>query len=52
MQVSYGLAKEIDVKDEYWSGVEERWVYCESLGQVWRLVYPDPPFKGCWLPIE
>ncbi|MEZ9526866.1 hypothetical protein [Enterovibrio norvegicus] len=29
-------------------GLEEKWFKNSSNGEVWRLVRPDPPFKGNW----
>lgn len=29
-------------------GVDEYWYKCTSCGQLWRLVEPDPPFRGIW----
>lgn len=29
-------------------GVEERWYRCKTSGEVWRLVAPEPPFRGLW----
>lgn len=29
-------------------GLDESWVRCKRCGQVWRVVEPDPPFKGMW----
>lgn len=29
-------------------GLDEFWFKCRSCGKVWRLVEPDPPFKGMW----
>lgn len=28
--------------------LEEYWYQCQSCMQIWRLVAPDPPFKGLW----
>ena len=48
-QIENGSAKEVDVRVHYSdAGFEERWFEFKSVGQVWRLVYPDPPFKGYW----
>ncbi len=30
------------------AGLDEYWFKCKSCGHVWRLVEPDPPFKGMW----
>lgn len=29
-------------------GCKEKWYTCSACGGVWRLVDPDPPFKGLW----
>ena len=29
-------------------GLEEKWFKNISNGESWRLVRPDPPFKGIW----
>jgi len=29
-------------------GLMEAWFKCKKCGQTWRLVEPDPPFKGMW----
>ena len=29
-------------------GLPEKWYRCTRCGTVWRLVEPDPPFKGLW----
>ena len=29
-------------------GIDEYWYECRSCGRIWRLVEPDPPFKGVW----
>jgi hypothetical protein len=51
-QVRSGLAKEERVRKPY-SGVEwdEHWYRCVSTKETWRLVAPDPPFKGVFKPI-
>ena len=48
-QINNGSAAEIKVKN-YYAGVnfEERWFEFNSIGEVWRLVYPDGPFMGYW----
>lgn len=48
-QIDDGSVAEINV-DDYYAGVnfEERWFEFKSIGQVWRLVYPDGLFKGYW----
>lgn len=29
-------------------GEDERWFRCKECGHIWRLVYPDAPFRGVW----
>lgn len=31
---------------------EEHWYKCRNCSQVWRLVYPDFPFKGLWKQVK
>lgn len=38
---------EIQVKKAY-AGFPEKWYKCKLCSKVWRLVYPDFPFKGLW----
>ncbi len=45
--VNDGILIEIPVKKPY-AGFPEQWYKCKSCSQVWRLVYPDFPFKGKW----
>ncbi|ANN28933.1 TPA: hypothetical protein I7221_10680 [Vibrio vulnificus] len=33
-------------------GVDEDWFECMACGSVWRLVEPDPPFKGMWTKVS
>jgi hypothetical protein len=48
-EVTSGFAREISVNNSY-SGLSfnERWFCYNSIGEVWRLVYPDFPFRGYW----
>ena len=48
-QISEGAAVEVEVGN-YYAGVnfKERWFKFETIAQVWRLVYPDGPFRGYW----
>jgi hypothetical protein len=46
-QLSHGVISDIPVGERY-SGattLEERWIRRES-EEIWRLVAPDPPFRG------
>ncbi len=47
-QVRSGLveAVELDPKKRWGTSFDERWYKCRQHGDVWRLVAPDPPFKG------
>lgn len=47
-QVSSGLAEavELDPKRRWGTSFEECWFRCGPQGDVWRLVAPDPPFRG------
>lgn len=48
-----GVLTEVPVLDRY-SGFEmldERWFTAPS-GQVWRLVGPEPPFRGVFLMVD
>ena len=52
-QIASGLAAQVPVQSPY-SGSslwEEHWYQCLSDHQIWRLVAPDPPFKGIFTPI-
>lgn len=48
-QVIENIACEIPVKESYaGTGFTERWFQCLASNSVWRLVYPDGPFRGYW----
>jgi hypothetical protein len=52
-QVATGVAKPVKVRKPY-SGLEtlnEHWYQCLASKQTWRLVAPDPPFKGIFEPV-
>jgi hypothetical protein len=51
-QVRCGVAKEVRVAKRY-SGVDwdEHWFQCLSGKDTWRLVAPDPPFRGVFKPV-
>ena len=39
----------VSVTEKYSNfGFLERWYRCVKCQTVWRLVEPDPPFKGLW----
>lgn len=48
--ISSGLFSPIQVTQRYAGigGVDEDWYKCNLCSRVWRLVEPDPPFKGMW----
>jgi hypothetical protein len=49
VQVDAGLAVEVAVQSRYQIfGLEERWFQCVASRELWRLVAPDAPFRGCW----
>ena len=38
---------EVSVENYYSNvGLEERWFKCTKCNKIWRLIEPDPPFKG------
>lgn len=45
--VKSGELVEVQV-DKPFAGFTEQWYKCEACSRVWRLVYPDFPFKGIW----
>lgn len=45
--INDGKLIEIPVQKRY-AGFPEHWYKCKSCSQIWRLVYPDFPFKGLW----
>ena len=51
-QVDAGRATEEPVRKPY-SGVDwdEHWYRCRSTRSTWRLVAPDPPFRGLFKPV-
>jgi hypothetical protein len=52
-QVASGHAEEVEVDDDYGRGeiYGGRWFKDIETGEVWRLVPPDPPFRGLWEPV-
>ena len=48
----YGSVQEIEVKETYDCNIEEHWFLWKANNQVWRLVYPDPPFTGFWKRVQ
>lgn len=49
-QLVAGSAEEIDPDPDYGAGevYGGRWIRDPGTGEVWRLVPPDPPFRGLW----
>jgi hypothetical protein len=45
--VERGELTEVTVTNHY-AGFPEKWFQCTQCNQIWRLVYPDFPFKGLW----
>lgn len=48
-EIKDGRAVEVPVEDSY-AGINftERWFRFVDSKSIWRLVYPDVPFKGYW----
>jgi hypothetical protein len=43
------LLRAVPVKTPYANvGLLEQWYQCSLCQSVWRLVEPDPPFRGLW----
>jgi len=53
-QVSAGVAREVSVDRLYGKGMlyGGRWFQDAKNGSIWRLVPPDPTFKGLWEPVN
>lgn len=49
-QVTSGHAEEVEVDDDYGRGeiYGGRWFKDVETGAIWRLIPPDPPFRGLW----
>jgi hypothetical protein len=51
-QIQLGNAEEVTVKDSYAGpGFEEKWFQCKKNLSVWRLAFPQIPFRGYWGPV-
>jgi hypothetical protein len=52
-QAKSDVAREIPVDPLYGKGMiyGGRWFQDVETGAVWRLVEPDPPFRGLWEPV-
>lgn len=42
----------VDPKKAWGSAWDERWFKCADSDEVWRLVAPDPPFRGIFKKVE
>lgn len=53
-QVTNGVVKEVDADPNYGEGrlYGGRWFEIIDSGDVWRLIQPDFPFKGLWMPVK
>ncbi len=49
-QLAAGIAEEVPVDPDHGPGelYGGRWFRSVDTGEVWRLVPPDPPFRGLW----
>jgi hypothetical protein len=46
-QIEAGAAREVPVRSAFSGGsFREKWFLHPDSNQTWRLVWPDPPFKG------
>jgi hypothetical protein len=53
-QVDGGAAERVPV-DAEWKDANplfEEWYRCAETGRVWRLLFPDPPSRGSFVPID
>lgn len=53
-QAEKGYVAEEAVDPDYGLGkiFGGRWFRDAESGEIWRLVPPDPPFRGCWEPVK
>ena len=53
-QVAAGVATAVPVTRRYVGAtvLPERWYRRERSAKVWRLVWPDPPFRGVFEPVD
>ena len=52
--VEDGVAEQVPV-DPDWKDANplfEDWYRCGETGRVWRLIAPDPPSRGAFMPLE
>ena len=53
-RVEDGDAERVPV-DSGWKDANplfEEWYRCAPTGQVWRLLFPDPPSRGSFVPVD
>jgi len=52
-QMVSGMARELPADPQYGKGMiyGGRWFQDVETGAIWRLVAPDPPFRGLWEPV-
>jgi hypothetical protein len=52
-QVASGVAREYPADPLYGKGMiyGGRWFQDTETGAIWRLLPPDPPFRGLWEPV-
>jgi len=48
--VRAGLAEQVEAQEDYGRGeiFGGTWYRDRDTGELWRLVAPDPPFRGVW----
>jgi hypothetical protein len=52
-QIEQGDAEEIPVDEPYGSPYfTERWIRDPDTREVWRVVAPEQPFRGVFIPVE
>jgi hypothetical protein len=52
-KIKENQAVKVTITSEYGLGAfEENWYQCEGCGKIWRLIKPDPPFTGLFLPVD
>jgi hypothetical protein len=53
-QVESGSAERVPVDAGFKDAnpMFEEWYRCVDSGQVWRLLFPDPPSRGSFVPVE
>jgi hypothetical protein len=52
LQINESRARPVAVERPYGSSyLSETWIKDELFGEVWRIVAPEPPFRGVFLPV-